>query len=198
MSPSVDTNTRILDAALQLFYEHGYKGTTTRAIAERAGVNEVTVFRNFGSKRGIFIAVIKREADVMEELNSFVLELTGDMVEDLTTAGTRITREMVSRAKLVKIIMVEAATDPEVWESIHETPFAILARITSYFEEAKGQGYLKEDVDPRLAAIGYFSFFFRTLVANAFLGRDVFLDMDEGSIRQFVRFYVNGISKQEV
>jgi AcrR family transcriptional regulator len=194
MSPSVDTNTRILDAALQLFYEQGYKGTTTRAIAEQAGVNEVTVFRNLGSKRGIFIAVIKREADVRDELEGFDLEPTGDLVEDLTRTGMRITHEMVSRAKLVKIIMVEAATDPEVWESIHETPFAILARITGYFEEAKERGFLRKEVDPRIAAIGFFSFFFRTLIANAFLGRDVFIEMDEDTIRHFVDMYVNGIS----
>jgi AcrR family transcriptional regulator len=195
MRSSEDTNTRILDAALQLFYEHGYKGTTTRAIAERAGVNEVTVFRNLGSKHGIFIAVIKREADVRDELDGFDLVPTGDLVDDLTRVGTRITREMVSRAKLVKIIMVEAATDPEVWESIHETPFAILAKITGYFEEAKERGYLRREVDPHVAAIGFFSFFFRTLIANAFLGRDVFIEMDEDTIRRFVDMYVNGISK---
>lgn len=194
MTLALDTNTRILDAALRLFHEHGYKGTTTRAIAELAGVNEVTLFRNFGSKRGIFIAVITREVDVTEEIESFDLEPTGDLVEDLTKVGTRITREMVSRSKLVKIIMVEAATDPGVWDSIAQAPFAVLARITLYFEQARERGLIR-DVDPRLAAIGYFSFFFRTLIANAFLGRDVFLEMDEGSIRQFVDVYVNGISK---
>ncbi len=193
MTSSADTNTRILDAALQLFFERGYKGATTRRIAELAGVNEVTLFRNFGSKRGLFIAVMKRETDILQEIEGFDLEPTGDLEGDLTRIGMKITHEMTSRSKLVKIIMMEAANSPEVWDSISQAPFAILARITLFFQQARDRGHIR-DVDPRLAAIGYFSFFFRTLIANAFLGRDVFLDMDEGNIRRFVNMYVKGIS----
>ena len=40
----------ILKAAVKLFSEHGYNGVSTKQIAASAGVNEVTVFRNFKSK----------------------------------------------------------------------------------------------------------------------------------------------------
>ena len=39
-----DTRNRIIRAAIELVDEQGYKGATTRAIAERAEVNEVTLF----------------------------------------------------------------------------------------------------------------------------------------------------------
>ncbi|MEO7039366.1 MAG: helix-turn-helix domain-containing protein, partial [Candidatus Elarobacter sp.] len=45
-----DTRTRILAAARELFERNGTRGTTTREVAERAGVNEATLFRHFGSK----------------------------------------------------------------------------------------------------------------------------------------------------
>ena len=41
---------QLLDAAAQVYAEAGYRGATTRRIAAAAGVNEVTLFRQFGSK----------------------------------------------------------------------------------------------------------------------------------------------------
>ena len=45
---------KIMDAAIRLFTENGYMETTTLAIAREAGVNEATIFRNFGSKKDLF------------------------------------------------------------------------------------------------------------------------------------------------
>lgn len=52
-------STRIVEAAKNLFMEHGFKGTTTKMIAEEAGVNEATLFRHFKNKEGIFLAISK-------------------------------------------------------------------------------------------------------------------------------------------
>jgi len=50
------TRDRIVAAARQLFAEQGFDGTTTAAIAERAGVAEGTIFRHFASKRELLLA----------------------------------------------------------------------------------------------------------------------------------------------
>ena len=50
---ATDSRERILDAARKVFAEHGSTGATTRRIAEEAGVNEVTLFRQFGSKENL-------------------------------------------------------------------------------------------------------------------------------------------------
>lgn len=44
----------LLGAARDIFAERGYKGTSTRDIAERAGVTEVMIFRHFGNKANLF------------------------------------------------------------------------------------------------------------------------------------------------
>src|SRR5699024_2739202 len=54
------TEDRIIRAAIELVDEKGYKGATTRAIAERAEVNEVTLFRKFGNKHGVLEAAIDK------------------------------------------------------------------------------------------------------------------------------------------
>ena len=44
---------RILEAAARVYAEAGFRGATTRRIASEAGVNEVTLFRQFGSKSAL-------------------------------------------------------------------------------------------------------------------------------------------------
>ena len=45
--PAPDRRRQILAVAMELFARRGFRGTTTRQIAERAGVNEAIVFRHF-------------------------------------------------------------------------------------------------------------------------------------------------------
>jgi AcrR family transcriptional regulator len=57
-SSSVDTRQRLLDAAARVFARNGLTGATTRAIAQEAGVNEVTLFRHFHTKDRLLAAVV--------------------------------------------------------------------------------------------------------------------------------------------
>jgi AcrR family transcriptional regulator len=54
-----DTRRRILDTALALFAAEGFAGASTREIAERAGVNLPAIQYYFGSKEGLYRAVIE-------------------------------------------------------------------------------------------------------------------------------------------
>ena len=56
----------VLQAAHRLFSEQGYHGTTTRQIAEEAGVGESVLFRNFGSKAELF------ETTILSPFSEFV------------------------------------------------------------------------------------------------------------------------------
>ena len=53
-----ETREKILEAALDLFSHNGYHATTTRKIAQKANVNEVTLFRHFKNKLSLFQDVI--------------------------------------------------------------------------------------------------------------------------------------------
>ncbi len=66
------TNERIYNAAITLFHENGYKAATTKLIAERAGVNEVTVFRHFGSKNAIVEEFVQRHIPELERVTDIV------------------------------------------------------------------------------------------------------------------------------
>lgn len=58
-SRSEDTDDRIMSTFLRLVAERGIDATTTRILAEEAGVNEVTIFRHFGDKESLARAVFR-------------------------------------------------------------------------------------------------------------------------------------------
>ncbi len=59
----MDIRDRILEAAARVYALHGYRGATTRLIANEAGVNEVTLFRTFGSKDSLFEELARGQAN---------------------------------------------------------------------------------------------------------------------------------------
>jgi AcrR family transcriptional regulator len=80
---------RILDAAYELIAEAGFHPVSLDAVAERAGVTRVTIYRHFGSKRGLLEAVnwhrmeqaqltrldeARAHPDVVEALRAFLRE----------------------------------------------------------------------------------------------------------------------------
>lgn len=72
-----DRRRQILEVAMRLFARQGFKGTTTRQIAERAGVNEALIFRHYPSKEDLYWAIIeskcrigRRRAKILQELQS--------------------------------------------------------------------------------------------------------------------------------
>ena len=56
--PGSAVRQRILDTAIKLFAQKGFRGTTTKEIALAAAVNEVTIFRHFASKQELYAAIL--------------------------------------------------------------------------------------------------------------------------------------------
>ena len=65
VKPQNETQTRILDAAEELFMQHGFEGTSMRILTAKAGVNLAAVNYHFGSKDALIEAVFRRRLDPM-------------------------------------------------------------------------------------------------------------------------------------
>src|ERR671936_54679 len=65
VKPQHETRTRILDAAEELFMQHGFEGTSMRLLTAKAGVNLAAVNYHFGSKDALIEAVFHRRLDPM-------------------------------------------------------------------------------------------------------------------------------------
>ena len=189
------TRERLLDAALELFCRDGYDGASTRAIAKKAGVNEVTIFRLAGSKEGLLMAVLERETDIRSRVPPGGIAPSQDVVADLALFGTYMLTGMLSKAPIMKLCMTETHRRPQMWKRISPAPKTALKLLSGYFERAAGMGLIRK-VDPKLAAVAFFSFFFRSMVMTTFLGKDMFLKMDDRAIHDFCSMFVEGLRKR--
>ena len=61
------TEQKILNAALKMFSQKGYKGATTMIIAEEAGFSEKTLFRRFKTKKNLYNMVLLSNAEKFKE-----------------------------------------------------------------------------------------------------------------------------------
>lgn len=106
-----ESKQRVLQVARELFDQNGYSGTTVRAIATAAGVDPAMVFYFFGTKQGLFSAVIEMSGAVPPAIESI-------FAGDLGTIGERIVRTLVTnldksdRPPLVMLTR-SAPTDPQ-------------------------------------------------------------------------------------
>ena len=87
MLTSMISRERILEAAARVYAKHGFRGATTRLIAMEAGVNEVTLFRTFGSKGALLEAVLGPHAiNAPPELPAQPVDPEAELTQFVTTS----------------------------------------------------------------------------------------------------------------
>jgi AcrR family transcriptional regulator len=74
IKPEQDTRSKILSTARSLFAHRGYDGTTTKELAEKAGIAEGTLFRHFTNKKAILVEVATQ--GWVELLTDLLMELS--------------------------------------------------------------------------------------------------------------------------
>ena len=102
-SPRNLNRQKIIQAAIELFANQGVSETTTKQIAELAQVNEVTLFRQFGNKHGLLLAVIE-DAEVFAQL------------------GQSLTTELPPASSLAEMLRTYANT---CLQALEQTPAVI-------------------------------------------------------------------------
>jgi len=155
MAPS-HTEARILAAAAELIAERGYSGTTTSAIAERAGVNEVTLFRRFETKAGILHALATVAAAARNEFPPPDTVVVGDLRATLRNLAAVEIRDAVASGGLVLRLTLEARSVPEVQAAMSEIATSNLERMAGFLRAEQQDGQLRPDIDARLLAEAFF------------------------------------------
>ncbi len=141
------TRERILEAARETFIKKGYKGATTRKIAQRAGVSEVTLFRKFKSKSNLLKEILNENATLSSQIFNKLLESElRDKPEEFLYRLAEEFFKLVTEKKidLIFIILVEKELEEhglEEWELLDSINKTLYSNLTNYFKEQikKGQ-----------------------------------------------------------
>ena len=129
------TRANILDSALELFASHGFAGVTTKQIAERAGLTEVTLFRHFPTKRTLFESVLEDviRAPVLDSIQS------GDFSWDLEVELLRISsliRELFEKnSRIMQMNMKDIKDLRDGTNSFLNFPSKLKGLLKDYFTE---------------------------------------------------------------
>ncbi|WP_026732808.1 TetR/AcrR family transcriptional regulator [Fischerella sp. PCC 9605] len=145
------TRSRILQAARRLFASQGFDGTTTRDLAQAAGVAEGTLFRHFPNKKAILVEVAT--AGWVEILTDLLTELS-EMGSYKAVAQVMRRRmwNMQKNADLMRVCFMEAQFHPDLRDRIQSEVIAKMTDVAeAFFQTAMDRGIYRQ-MDAKLVA----------------------------------------------
>ena len=142
---------RILDAAARVYAKHGFKGATTRLIAIEADVNEVTLFRTFGSKSALLEAVLLQH--VSSHAPPFLPDMPSDPHAELRAFIEDNIRTISEMRPLLIHTMGESEDRPDAHEFACRGRHQMHDNITAYLKRLKAMGLASADLDVSTAAV---------------------------------------------
>ncbi|MDJ0724121.1 MAG: TetR/AcrR family transcriptional regulator [Prochloraceae cyanobacterium] len=196
-SSEENTRQRILDAALRLFADRGYDGTTTKDLATAANVAEGTLFRHFPSKKTILIEVASLGW----------VEILTDLLTELSEMGSykavdRVMRRRMLNFKknnnLMRVCFMEAQFHPELRDLIQSEAIVKMSDVAeAFFQTAMDRGIYRQ-MNPKIVArvfLGMFAisaFSYQTVIDPSASPQDL-QEMAEG----IADIFLNGVLVKE-
>lgn len=153
-----DIKNRILAAAARVYSQYGFRGATTRLIATEAGVNEVTLFRTFGSKAELLQEML--QAQVAQHAAPILSEDTGDPHTALTAWCALLIEYVREHAHLIRKTIAEAEERPDAACAACEGPSTAGASLALYVERLVESGAADRDTDVHTAVSMFMSAIF--------------------------------------
>lgn len=138
MPPPVN-ETKILDAALNIWRELGYRDATTLKVAERAGISEVTLFRRFGDKGRLFATALSREAQTFE---IDAIKFTGELESDLLGIVMAYDRMLSRNGAIVADFLLNRPSHP-AFNELASIPQAAMAKVAQMIVAFQVSGQLQ-------------------------------------------------------
>ncbi len=190
------TRDKILEAAIGLFAEKGFNGTTTKEIAEKAGVNEALIFRYFSTKRDLYGAIIEKkiQEDPKVELPLETFKETKDDWLIFKSLGIRMFECVEKDPSFLRLLHFSALEGHELSDMFFDTYVQHLRTLLSdYIEERISDGAFK-DINPFLAARAFMGMFTNYIVAQELFGEKKKKRIKkEDVVETFVRIFLEGI-----
>jgi AcrR family transcriptional regulator len=148
---AVETRARILEAAAEVFTEHGYSAGTTNRIADRAGMSVGSLYQYFPNKDAILVELVEAHiAEGAEVLAPIIDEaLRGELtVEQLVRRVVHAFVELhVRERRLHQVLWEESPRPPSVLQDLHALEDASFELVEQILRDAE-----RPPADPELAA----------------------------------------------
>lgn len=140
---------------MQLFSRQGFKGTSTRDIAQLAGVNEATLFRYFARKADLFWAAAESRLNRLKLGRELQKGLASDRDPDVIVPmlATFMVENMSEHPELMRLLYVARFELPGADQVFREHLGPIFDAVQAYFSRCAAKGLIG-DLDPTVATLG--------------------------------------------
>lgn len=193
--PADERRAQILREAAELFGSRGFKGTTTRDVAQRVGLTEAALYRYFPSKEAMYAAILDQRMaapDLLEPIQPLIE--AGDDRGVFTELALVLLRSVGADPSILRLLLYSALEGHELARPFQEGRVRRLREtLAAYIERRKREGAFRADVKPMLAARAFIG-----MVIDHLIAREVFRQRDldaspEEVAEGFVAIFLDGM-----
>lgn len=168
------TDLKIINATFEILQEEGFAKATTKKIANKAGVNEVTIFRNFQNKSNLVEVTKNYYLQVLIDKLSEIFAFGEDeeIDEYLKIAFFGILNLSEEDFSILRVAMEEVREDPEKQDLLSEITDVILNKLEEFFTIKIEKGVVR-DVNPKSLAIMCFGVLFQSVILWKVYNKDL-------------------------
>ncbi len=146
------TEERLIESTRELLWERGYTATSPKAIQQRAGAGQGSMYHHFSGKPELALAAISRTAEELRAEAESQFSGPGTAVERIT-AYLRREREVLRGCPIGRLTQdPEVMADPVLRAPVEETLGRLCERLAEILAEGRERGELDEALDPQATA----------------------------------------------
>ncbi|MER7703206.1 TetR/AcrR family transcriptional regulator [Kitasatospora sp. NPDC097605] len=142
------TQDRLIESTQELLWERGYVGTSPKAIQQRAGVGQGSMYHHFDGKPDLAAAALRRSAEQMRAVAAADLAGPGTAY-DRVAAYLRRERDVLRGCRIGRMAQdPEVVADPRLRAPVEETFDWLRGRIAEVIAEGRAAGDLRPGAEP--------------------------------------------------
>jgi len=197
----------ILQAAVELFSQHGFKGATTKEIAKASGVSEAMLFRHFENKDALYAAIIETKG-CREGATKFAWDNDEALVNAIAKKddaavfyrlGFTILEKQQSNVPFMRLLLYAALEEHDLAERFfHEFVERVYEFIGGYIAMRQKDGAFRK-LKPRLAVRAFLGMLLHHSLNNILWDKRGYLlkiSNDEAA-KGFAGILLNGLNAKE-
>ncbi|WP_242910683.1 TetR/AcrR family transcriptional regulator [Actinomadura terrae] len=148
----MSTAERLVESTRELLWERGYVGTSPKAIQQRAGAGQGSMYHHFTGKPDLALAAIRRTAEEMCAKAEEQLSAPGSVMERVTSYLNR-ERDVLKGCPIGRLTQdPDVMADPALRTPVDETLAWLRKRLAELLDEGRDSGELDAALDPRVTA----------------------------------------------
>ena len=189
---------QIVGVSARLFSEKGFRGTTTKEVADKAGISEATIYKHFKSKTDIYQAIIESYCNDDKGRSHYLKRLEGKSGRDLLSEVAALIMESYEEDPFfIRIFLFSALEGIEFSDMVIQSKgMEMLGLVKSEIERLMDEGVFKKE-NPILVTRAYIGMISHYCISQEVFGMKKKYKTDyKNAARVFVDIFLNGVRER--